>query len=332
MFRPRNPEPTPLSQSRLAQIPIAGRAGIDVATSPYPLPNTLEEAKRLDLQHFIFHEVLHTNLIAPYGQTVRPLHESAERGRWTSQLIGQLQQQHASMPIRLPQQVLDVGCGTGRWAIEVARQFPLATVVGVDIVAPARPFTDQEPTPPNFAFHRGNVLQGLALPEAGCEYVHMRCLGMGIPATRWQSVLEELVRLVAPGGWVESVECGLPSDGGPMLTLVYEAFGQVLHARGIALDDIRTVDSLMRRTQPSLNAIQSRLVEIPIGAHGGSIGLQMAWNCLLAIRNMGGYLQQGGFFLAEEWEALVQAVDQELHQMTYHPMLPVFLALGQRPA
>ena len=36
--------------------------------------------------------------------------------------------------IQYPRRVLDLGCGNGSWVCDVARAFPNATVVGVDLV------------------------------------------------------------------------------------------------------------------------------------------------------------------------------------------------------
>src|SRR5262249_20382346 len=40
-------------------------------------------------------------------------------------------------PLRQPQRILDAGCGTGRWAVEMAAEFPGALVVGLDLVRPS---------------------------------------------------------------------------------------------------------------------------------------------------------------------------------------------------
>lgn len=35
-------------------------------------------------------------------------------------------------PIEKPQRILDVGTGTGIWALDIAEQFPMAEVIGTD--------------------------------------------------------------------------------------------------------------------------------------------------------------------------------------------------------
>ncbi|WP_141727649.1 class I SAM-dependent methyltransferase [Thermogemmatispora onikobensis] len=54
---------------------------------PYLLPKDLGEVNRLDFQHYILRAALHGNYLAPIEQ---------------------------------PRRILDVGCGTGQWAFELA--------------------------------------------------------------------------------------------------------------------------------------------------------------------------------------------------------------------
>ncbi|HKD75626.1 MAG TPA: methyltransferase domain-containing protein, partial [Ktedonobacterales bacterium] len=113
---PRRRKASPAEPAIAADIPVRGRAGISLEQGPYALPNDLGEAKRLDLQHYILRQILQSNTVAPISN---------------------------------PRRILDAGCGTGRWAIEIARQFPQAEVVGVDIVAPERAYNDDDPVPAN---------------------------------------------------------------------------------------------------------------------------------------------------------------------------------------
>lgn len=328
MFRPKNPDP----DSHLAHIPIKGRSGIEVATSPYPFPNDPEESKRLDLQDFILRRFLKSAVVAPIGPQPTPQASGTGTGSWTNFVVGQIQLNHTANRLTAPQRILDVGCGTGQWAIEMARQFPQTTVVGIDIVTMASASKDVIVHPPNYHFQQGNILQGLPFGDCTFDYVHMRFLSCGIPGHQWQTVMNELVRLTAPGGWVESVESTTPSNSGPALAIVQAALTRVLIARGVDLGCTRTIDSYMRQATAPLSAVQSRMLEIPIGIQGKAIGQHMAWNMLMVITNMGYYFQQAGIFSREEWETLLKEVDTELYGTTYQPVLPLYVAIGQRQA
>jgi ubiquinone/menaquinone biosynthesis C-methylase UbiE len=121
-------------------------------------------------------------------------------------------------PIRDPHAILDVGSGTGRWAIEMANLFPRANVLGLDINPPPVDLLAErgmEMRPPNYAFVAGNLLEGLPFAERSFDFVHMRALVTAIPHDRWPYVIGELARVARPGGWVESLEVTFLEGGGP---------------------------------------------------------------------------------------------------------------------
>ncbi len=130
-----------------------------------------------------------------------------------------MDQQHAQMqremqgnflaPVSAPVAILDVGCGTARWVMEVARQFPAATVTGVDSIVPIPSVSfghDINQKPPNAEFLQGDILHRLPFHDSTFDLVHMRFLYPFIPAHHWEALFQELARVTRPGGWIESVE------------------------------------------------------------------------------------------------------------------------------
>src|SRR5262245_32391410 len=65
-------------------------------------------------------------------------------------------------PLQHPQRILDVGCGTGRWAVEMAAEFPGVRVIGLDLVRPEGADAILAPLGPlatNVAFVEADVLK-----------------------------------------------------------------------------------------------------------------------------------------------------------------------------
>jgi len=110
--------------------------------SSYWLPNDDEEIGRLELQHTIWRLCLNGRLhIAPIAQDVH--------------------------------RVIDLGTGTGKWAIEFADLHPSAEVIGTDL-SPIQPLS----MPPNCRFIVENMEDDWVW-EHQFDYVHSRMLCLG---------------------------------------------------------------------------------------------------------------------------------------------------------
>ncbi|KAF2727590.1 S-adenosyl-L-methionine-dependent methyltransferase [Polyplosphaeria fusca] len=102
-------------------------------------------------------------------------------------------------PIKHPQTILDVGTGTGIWAIDMADQYPSATVIGTDL-SPIQP----EWVPPNCHFEIDDVTLDWTYPDEHFDFIHIRELFGCIPD--WDFFFQQAYAHTKPGGWIEIVE------------------------------------------------------------------------------------------------------------------------------
>lgn len=102
-------------------------------------------------------------------------------------------------PIKNIHRVLDVGTGTGIWAIDMADQHPEATVIGTDL-SPIQP----DFVPPNCSFEIDDVTLEWTYPEDHFDFIHVREMFGSIPD--WDAFFEQAFKHTKPGGWVEVVE------------------------------------------------------------------------------------------------------------------------------
>jgi SAM-dependent methyltransferase len=260
---------------------------------PYVLPKDMGEVNRLDFQHYMMRAALHGNYAAP---------------------------------ISAPESILDVGCGTGRWAIEMAQLFPTARVVGIDVVPPSMDTTTPEQLPPNYSFQAGNILEGLALPDASFAFVHQRYMIGAIPAERWPGTVSELARLTSPGGWVELVEAGTSRGGGRALETVDKWVAAVLARRNLNIHlGARLGDFL---TAAGLQEVTVREVPLPLGAYGGRVGVLVETDYFSAITAMRGPVVALGIASEADYDQTVQAAREEVRKGKC--IFPVYVAYAHR--
>ncbi|EEU44092.1 uncharacterized protein NECHADRAFT_30036, partial [Fusarium vanettenii 77-13-4] len=95
--------------------------------------------------------------------------------------------------------VLDVGTGSGIWAIDFADQYPQAEVIGSDL-SPCQPSW----VPPNVQFEVDDATQPWTWKDNEFDFIHIRYLFGAI--ADWNAIFQQACRCCAPGGWVQSCE------------------------------------------------------------------------------------------------------------------------------
>ncbi|KAI9784702.1 MAG: hypothetical protein M1816_000767 [Peltula sp. TS41687] len=129
----------------------------------YFLPNDESEQDRLDLVH-------HLHLVVLDGA----LHLA---------------------PLRKPNRVLDIGTGTGIWAIAFADEHPESEVIGTDL-SPIQPGW----VPPNLRFEIDDAESEWAY-QSKFDFIHLRTMGGAIKDI--PKLLRQAFKHLNPGGWLE---------------------------------------------------------------------------------------------------------------------------------
>ncbi|CCF46425.1 methyltransferase [Colletotrichum higginsianum] len=147
----------------------------------YLMPNDDLELDRLDLQHNLFLLTMGNKLF------LSPLdHEKP------------------------PQRVLDIGTGTGIWAIDFADDNPASTVIGVDL-SPVQPSY----VPPNAYFQIEDIEEEPWSFSQKFDFVHSRMNTGGIRDI--PKLFRQAYDNLNPGGWIETTDGALAtSDDGTL--------------------------------------------------------------------------------------------------------------------
>ena len=117
-------------------------------------------------------------------------------------------------------QVLDIACGPGGWALEVAREHPEIEVSGFDISEAMIRFAKALATSRgygNVSFVVMDATQPLQFEDASFDLVNARTL-FGVLAPRdWPGLLAECKRILRPGGIIRLTELEMPVTTSPAL-------------------------------------------------------------------------------------------------------------------
>ncbi|KAG9044044.1 hypothetical protein FS837_008859 [Tulasnella sp. UAMH 9824] len=175
-----------------------------------------------------------------------------------------------------PPAVLDVGTGSGRWALDMAIQFPHAEVIGLDIVPPVL-LTDAD-VPDNCRFEVDDANLSFAHYENAFNVVHMRGADMGI--NNFESWLYETARTLRPNG-VLLLVVGFPQmydsrlqplptrepgeEGFTWLQFLWSAVVKATHNRGNYSGDSSLHWQRWLESNPNYRNPKTRSMYIPLG-------------------------------------------------------------------
>ena len=219
-----------------------GQNSKNTTFQPFYLPmHTLQDHSRLTFQHHALRTAMSGNFLAPCVY---------------------------------PTAILDVACGSGAWTADMAKLFPKAEIMGLDVIMPSCP------QPSHFQFIAGRTLSTLPFDDAKFDYVHQRCLGTVIPSVHWPPIINELIRVTRPSGWIELMEYGSYTNAGPVTEQFCLWWQRAKTMQGIDLKGMEHLGKLLQNA--GLTHVKQQTISIPL--HGGRAGDAMRTNLLAMIR------------------------------------------------
>ncbi|KAF4958683.1 hypothetical protein FGADI_2233 [Fusarium gaditjirri] len=204
----------------------------DKFVTEYSFPNDEQQLESVDISHHYLTVLLDGQLyLAPIGDNV--------------------------------QKALDVGTGSGIWAIDFADQFPQAEVTATDL-SPTQP----KWVPPNVRFEIDDATETWTWKDNTFDFIHMRYLFGAIQD--WAALYQQAYRVCTPGGWVESVEADIhfrSDDGTAEEQEVYKLCNKLYEEGGKAIGRTFFVHDLQPKGMEDAGFVDIKTVDykIPIG-------------------------------------------------------------------
>ncbi|KAG0635876.1 S-adenosyl-L-methionine-dependent methyltransferase [Tuber brumale] len=294
---------TSLKSSVLSYVYENGRRYHGWRQGRYAMPNDEDEQNRMDLQH-------HICLLALGGKL------------------------HAA-PMEDPRRILDLGTGTGIWAIDAADAYPQARVIGTDL-SPIQPSL----VPPNLHFEVDDIEETWEFADNTFSYIHIRQLAGFIKD--WARLYEQALRCLKPGGYFEIQDFAdpfccddgsLPEDN--ILRKWPEYWIQAARVAGYTVPGRGHVKAM---GASGFEAVDSKRVKIPCGP----------WPKDKAAKELGIYFLQHGIeggeslsmgmftrylgWTKEQVDGFLDEALRELKNPKYHTYGSYYCVWGRKPA
>ncbi|KAI8072096.1 S-adenosyl-L-methionine-dependent methyltransferase [Thamnidium elegans] len=174
---------------------------------------------------------------------------------------------HVPVAMDKPITVLDAACGAGFWTLDIAHTFPNAKVIGLD----AFPVDDKRMkghsntiSAPNIVYKYGDLTTHLPLPDNYLDIIYQRDTTSIMPHERWPFLLDELMRVAKPGGYIELVEYSFViNNPGPVLALVNEWYKIVTTSIGVDPKEAKHLKHMM--ITAGFQDVDKKVITVPIG-------------------------------------------------------------------
>ncbi|CAG8569918.1 2531_t:CDS:2 [Ambispora gerdemannii] len=256
-----------------------GRRYHNISNSEYLGPNDDEEADRLIRYHESVKELWG-------GLFHSPVEEKLKQGA----------------------KVLDVGCGTGTWLVDMAQNYPKSQFVGIDF----SPIFPTEGLPENLIFVNCNFLDGSPFEDSYFDFAHQKFMTASFTEKQWeQKVIPEFLRIVKSDGWIEMVETdnNMVSNG-KATQRIANAIKKLYKEKGLNYQMGESLPNLLKNTD-SFSEIRNEKKSITFGRKGGSIGQETLKFYTRIFSSVRIFMSISMNVTPEHYDALIEAVSIE---------------------
>ncbi|KAG9304878.1 hypothetical protein G9A89_010740 [Geosiphon pyriformis] len=247
------------------------------------LPVDEIEAERSRVQHFLIKKLFKGNFLAP-------VHEILKQGC----------------------KVVEIGCGSGEWVLDMARDYPQSSFIGLDIVT----LFPIDNLPSNVEFIQTDLLEGLPFEENTFDLLSMSNIASCFSLRQWETyLLPELTRVLKMGGWINWTEIDFTiKNRGDAGKRMVDAMIGLLHATGVSTSYYTVIPQLLETSENWTN-FGHQLRELKLGKAGGELGTQYLENFIETWQSIKKSLLEFTSQSSEEFEATLTEFRNEVEDV-----------------
>lgn len=239
-------------------------------------------------------------------------------------------------PLSAPKRILDIGTGTGKWAIEMGDEFPDAEIQATDL-SPIQPSS----VPENVQFFIDDSSEeDWAVPPAYFDFIHTRVL-LGC-FTDFSAIIQRALFYLKPGGYMESQEIlSTPDcdDGTMPEDWVFLEWTRYSDSASMGADRPMRIAHKLKRWYEAAGFVdvQEKVFKLPMNSwprdkHLKDLGRMQEGNWLAAL----GALSMGHFSRMLGWskneiEVYLVNVRKAISDRNVHAYHKVFVVWGRKP-
>ncbi|KAF4630891.1 hypothetical protein G7Y89_g7243 [Cudoniella acicularis] len=229
-------------------------------------------------------------------------------------------------PLSDPITILDIGTGTGAWAIQMGDLYPNATIEATDL-SPIQPTN----VPDNVQFIIDDAAEeDWAVPENHYDYIHTRVM-MGC-FEDFREIIRRGFKYTKPGGWMESLECMHPpycDDGTMPDDWPFKEWTKTMDEAAMNAGRPLRIATRLKKwyTEVGFEDVHERVIKIPINRwprdpHLKQLGTYWAENLLAGLQ---------GFTLALFSRIYLVKVRKSITDPNVHAYTKVYTVWGRKP-
>jgi ubiquinone/menaquinone biosynthesis C-methylase UbiE len=224
------------------------------------------------------------------------------------------------IPVTTMQRVLELGCRSGEWLFDLAKQHPRLRIYGIDTDEAALQLAKMRRNLAGFSqieLRLADSTTPLPIPDNYIDLVHMRFRARMQLPSQWPTLLQEMARILKPGGWLFILDIDYFELSSPAFMHLHRAMMEVMIHMNRTMDHSGVTFGVAQRVpqmliQAGFEDVAYDLYIIDAGFMGGTAGRTYMAQVMNYTSYIKPFIVQSGVLSATAFDALVEQQKQEL--------------------